>query len=154
MRRGTRGARPARRRRAAARRTAGPAALMRAAEGARRQAYAPYSRFPVGAAILLRDGRIVTGCNVENASYGLTVCAERNAVFKAVSQGDRDFVAIAVTAREGRGAPPCGSCRQVLHEFAPGVVVYWRNARGRIVRSPLHDLLPLPFDLAMLRGRR
>ena len=151
-------ARPAHaaRRRPAAKRRAAPdvVALMRAAESARRNSYAPYSRFPVGAAILLRDGRIVTGCNVENASYGLAVCAERNAVFKAVSAGERDFVAIAVTAREGRGAPPCGSCRQVLHEFAPEILVYWRDARGRIVRRKLGVLLALPFDLKMLRGKR
>ena len=151
-------ARPARaaRRRPAAKRRVAPdaAALMRAAERARRNAYAPYSRFPVGAAILLRDGRIVTGCNVENASYGLSVCAERNAVFKAVSAGESDFVAIAVTAREGRGAPPCGSCRQVLHEFAPDILVYWRDARGRTVRRKLGVLLALPFDLKMLRGKR
>ena len=127
---------------------------MRAADVARRRAYAPYSDFPVGAAILLSDGRVVTGCNVENASYGLAVCAERNAVFKAVSEGRRDFVAVAVTAREGRGAPPCGSCRQVLHEFAPDILVYWRDARGRIVRRKLGVLLAMPFDLKMLRGKR
>lgn len=148
-------ARSTRRRPAAARRTVPDgAALMKAADGARRRAYAPYSRFPVGAALLLRDGRIVTGCNVENASYGLAVCAERNAVFKAVSEGDRDFVAIAVTAREGRGAPPCGSCRQVLHEFAPDIRVYWRDARGRMVHRPLGVLLAMPFDLEMLKGKR
>lgn len=148
--------RPARAPRPAARRRAAPdgAALMRAADRARRRAYAPYSEFPVGAAILLRDGRIVTGCNVENASYGLAVCAERNAVFKAVSEGDRDFVAVAVTAREGRGAPPCGSCRQVLHEFAPDILVYWRDAHGRIVRRKLGVLLAMPFDLKMLKGKR
>jgi cytidine deaminase len=140
---------------ASARRRAAPegVALMAAADRARRRAYAPYSEFPVGAAILLRDGRIVTGCNVENASYGLAVCAERNAVFKAVSEGDRDFVAVAVTAREGRGAPPCGSCRQVLHEFAPDILVYWRDARRRIVRRKLGVLLAMPFDLKMLKGK-
>jgi cytidine deaminase len=149
-------ARPARAKRPAAARRPAPdgAALMRAADGARRRAYAPYSRFPVGAALLLRDGRVVTGCNVENASYGLAVCAERNAVFKAISDGDRDFVAIAVTAREGRGAPPCGSCRQVLHEFAPDILVYWRDARGRMVHRPLGVLLAMPFDLEMLKGKR
>jgi cytidine deaminase len=107
----------------------------------------------VGAAILLRDGRVVTACNVENASYGLAVCAERNAVFKAVSEGERDFVAVAVTAREGRGAPPCGSCRQVLHEFAPDILVLWRDARGRIVRRKLGVLLAMPFDMKMLKGK-
>jgi cytidine deaminase len=151
-----RAARSARARRPAARRPAAPdgAALMRAADRARRRAYAPYSDFQVGAAILLRDGRVVTGCNVENASYGLAVCAERNAVFKAVSEGDHDFVAVAVTAREGRGAPPCGSCRQVLHEFAPDILVYWRDARGRVVRRKLGVLLAMPFDMKMLKGKR
>ena len=128
-------------------------ALMAAADRARHHAYSPYSRFPVGAAILLRDGRVVTACNVENASYGLAVCAERNAVFKAVSEGERDFMAVAVTAREGRGAPPCGSCRQVLHEFAPDILVLWRDARGRIVRRKLGVLLAMPFDLKMLKGK-
>ena len=121
--------------------------LMREAERARRRAYAPYSAFPVGAALLLRDGRVIPGCNVENASYGLSVCAERNAVWKAVSEGELEFAAIAVTAREGHGAPPCGSCRQVLHEFAPRILVYWRNARGRIVKARLTALLAKPFDL-------
>jgi len=129
-----------------------PAALMREAERVRRRAYAPYSRFPVGAALLLADGRVVTGCNVENASYGLAVCAERNAVFQAVSEGERDFLAIAVTARAGHGAPPCGSCRQVLHEFAPRMMVYWRDAKGRIVSRRLTALLALPFVLEPRRG--
>ena len=113
---------------------------------ARKLAYAPYSKFPVGAALLTRDGRVIRACNVENASYGLSVCAERNAIWKAVSEGEREFAAIAITAREGRGAPPCGSCRQVLHEFAPDAWVYWRNARGGIVKRRLAALLPLAFD--------
>ena len=121
-------------------------ALVQAARAARERAYAPYSKFPVGAALLTADGRVIRGCNVENASYGLSVCAERNAIWKAVSQGDRTFTAIAITAREGRGAPPCGSCRQVLHEFAPDAWVYWRNARGAIVKRRLAALLPMAFD--------
>lgn len=121
-------------------------ALMAEAVKARREAYAPYSKFPVGAALLTADGRVIRGCNVENASYGLSVCAERNAIWKAVSQGDRTFTAIAITAREGRGAPPCGSCRQVLHEFAPDAWVYWRNAKGTIVKRRLAALLPMAFD--------
>jgi cytidine deaminase len=128
-------------------------ALMREAERARRRAYAPYSAFPVGAALRLRDGRIVHGCNVENASYGLTICAERNAMWKAVSEGERDFTAMAITAREGHGAPPCGACRQVLHEFAPNLIVFWRDGGGRIVRSRLAALLPKPFRLARRRSR-
>jgi len=130
-----------------------PKALMAEAVRARRLAYAPYSRFPVGAALLTKDGRVYHGCNVENASYGLAVCAERNAVWKAVSDGVTDFTAIAVTARDGRGAPPCGSCRQVLHEFAPNAWVYWRDARGRILKRRLHELLPNAFRLEELRRR-
>ncbi len=130
-----------------------PKALMAEAVRARRRAYAPYSRFPVGAALLTRDGRVYHGCNVENASYGLAICAERNAVWKAVSDGVTEFAAIAVTARDGRGAPPCGSCRQVLHEFAPNAWVYWRDARGRILKRRLHELLPSAFRLEDLGGR-
>ena len=129
-------------------------ALREVARAAMSRAYAPYSQYPVGVAALVDDGRTVSGCNVENASYGLAVCAERNAVFKAVSEGRRDFVAVAVTAREGRGAPPCGSCRQVLHEFAPDLLVYWRDASGHIKRRKLGVLLAMPFDLKQLRGRR
>jgi cytidine deaminase len=131
-----------------------PADLMLEADHARRRAYAPYSRFPVGAALLARDGTVVHGCNVENASYGLTVCAERNAMFQAVGRGMRDFVAIAITAREGRGAPPCGSCRQVLHEFAPHLRVIWRSARGRLMERRLQDLLPNAFVLRPAAGKR
>jgi cytidine deaminase len=128
-----------------------PKALMAEAVKARKRAYAPYSRFAVGAALLTKDGRVYHGCNIENASYGLTICAERNAVWKAVSEGVTEFAAIAVTARDGRGAPPCGSCRQVLHEFAPNSTVYWRDARGRILKRKLTELLPNAFNLADLR---
>ena len=122
-----------------------PRELMAEAERARARAYAPYSRFPVGAAVLTRGGQVVHGCNVENASYGLSVCAERNAIWKAVSEGLKDIVAIAITARQGHGAPPCGSCRQVLQEFAPNARVYWRDGRGRILGRKLSSLLPAPF---------
>ena len=118
---------------------------MAEAERARAQAYAPYSKFRVGAALLTRGGRIVHGCNVENASFGLSICAERNAVWKAVSEGERDFVAVAVTAGGAGGASPCGACRQVLHEFAPGLVVYWRDGSGRLKRDRIGDLLRKPF---------
>ena len=128
--------------------------LMREAERARRRSYSPYSRFSVGAALLLGDGKVVHGTNIENASYGLSVCAERNAVWRAVGEGRRDFVAIAVTAREGHGAPPCGSCRQVLHEFAPNAWVYWRDARGRIIRRRLSALLPKAFGHRDLRKKK
>jgi len=121
--------------------------LMGEAERARTEAYAPYSRFRVGAALLLSDGRVVRGCNVENASFGLSICAQRNAVWKAVSEGVREFVAVAVTAGRAGDASPCGACRQVLHEFAPGLTVYWRDARGRIVRRRLGALLEHAFTL-------
>jgi cytidine deaminase len=124
-----------------------PARLMAEAQRARHRAYAPYSRFAVGSALLASSGKIYLGANVENASFGLTTCAERAAVFKAVSEGEREFVAIAVTARDGHGAPPCGSCRQVLQEFSPKMWVYWRDGRGRILRWRLQDLLPNAFHL-------
>lgn len=129
-----------------------PQRLMAEAQRARHKAYAPYSRFAVGAALLTAGGRVFHGCNVENASFGLTTCAERTAVFNAVSEGEREFIAIAVTAREGYGAPPCGSCRQVLHEFAPSMWVYWRDGRGRVLKRRLKALLPSAFVLA--RGDR
>ena len=122
-----------------------PARLMQEAERALRTAHAPYSRFPVGAALLTAGGRIIVGCNVENASFGLSICAERNAVFRAVAEGEREFVAIAVTARRGHGASPCGACRQVLHEFAPRLWVHWWEGGGRIVKRRLDQLLANAF---------
>jgi cytidine deaminase len=115
------------------------------AEKARRAAYAPYSRFAVGAALLTKSGRVVLGCNVENSSFGLSCCAERTAVFKAVSEGEREFTAIAVTAGARRGAAPCGACRQVLYEFAPDLWVYFRGPRGAVVRRRLKALLADAF---------
>ena len=130
-----------------------PQALMHEAEAARASSYSPYSRFAVGAALLGRSGVIHHGCNVENASFGLTCCAERTALFKAVSAGEREFAAIAVTARAGHGAPPCGACRQVLAEFSPTMWVYWRDARDRILKKRLSALLPDQFDF-MDHGRK
>ena len=129
------------------------AALMREAQSARRRAHASYSRFAVGAALLTRNGRVIRGCNVENSSYGLAICAERVALFNAVSEGERDFVAIAVTGPPGRSAQPCGACRQVLHEFAPDLAVHFRGARGRIVTRRLDQLLPYAFDLERAKRR-
>ena len=125
----------------------------RARACARARAYAPYSKFAVGAALLTRDGRVVHGCNIENASFGLSICAERNAVWKALSEGESDFVAVAVTAGRAGGASPCGACRQVLHEFAPNAWVYWRDSRGHILKRKLTELLPSAFNLADLRKR-
>jgi cytidine deaminase len=127
---------------------------MAEAERALEHAYAPYSRFRVGAALLTRGGAVIRGCNVENASFGLSICAERNAVFRAVEEGERDFVAIAIVDAQGHGASPCGACRQVLHEFAPGLIVYWRDRRGRLVRKRLSALLAAPFDLVERPRRR
>jgi cytidine deaminase len=121
-------------------------ALLREADAARRAAYAPYSRFAVGAALLTASGRIVHGCNVENESLGLTICAERNAVGRAVASGERRFVAIAVSAGVRVSASPCGACRQVLHELAPEIRVIWRGRGGRIMNRRLTALLPHAFE--------
>ena len=126
--------------------------LLARAARARRAAYAPYSRFAVGAALLARDGRVFTGCNVENASYGLTVCAERVAVLKAVSEGVRDFTALAV-AGPRPAVTPCGACRQMLAEFAPDLRIYWRGAGGRVVGRSLRRLLPEAFGIGGRRRR-
>jgi cytidine deaminase len=134
----------ARRRRAPA---PGPvAALVALARDAREQAHAPYSKFKVGAALLCGSGEIVTGCNIENASYGLTLCAERVAVFKAVSEGFSDCDAIAVVAESPRPTAPCGPCRQILWEFCGDIWVHVARP-GRKARSyRMSELLPVPFD--------
>jgi homotetrameric cytidine deaminase len=126
------------------------AELLGAARTAMEQAYAPYSRFRVGAAVQASDGRVFTGCNVENASYGLTVCAERTAVVAAVAAGAREFAGIAVVA-SGPSVPyPCGACRQVLAEFCAPETPVW-VARADRIESPealtLGELLPKRFDL-------
>lgn len=122
--------------------------LIEAAGAARRRAYAPYSRFLVGAALLGKDGKVYVGCNVENASFGLTICAERVAVANAVAQGCREFAALAVVT-EGEDGPstPCGACRQVLAEFAPQMTVICADERGLRRLFALDDLLPDRFDL-------
>jgi cytidine deaminase len=121
--------------------------LLQAAREARAGAYAPYSRFPVGAAILTESGEVFTGCNVENASYGLALCAERVAVGKAVSEGSRRFRAIAVLGpQDDRPCYPCGSCRQVLFEFAPDLLVITAGSeQGGQELTPLRELLPRAF---------
>jgi cytidine deaminase len=114
---------------------------------ARKNAYAPYSRFKVGAAVLAASGQIYDGCNVENASYGLSICAERTAVAKAVSAGDRKIIAIAIAAGGRRPSPPCGMCRQVLSEFAdPSIPVRLVTERDKGETVRLEELLPRPFD--------
>ena len=120
------------------------AELIRRAEAVRRRAYAPYSNYPVGAALLGRSGKIYEGANVENAAYPTTMCAERNAVFRAVSDGERAFEAIAVVTENG-GAP-CGACRQVLSEFGSEVLVIIADTTGKIHHTtPLHELIPHAF---------
>ena len=120
--------------------------LARRARQARRRAHAPFSRFKVGAALRTRDGEVITGCNIENASYGLTLCAERVAVFKAVSDGRRGFDAIAVVVDAPEPAAPCGPCRQILWEFCGDVWVHMTNLRGKALTVRMSELLPYPFD--------
>ena len=126
--------------------TAGVADLVRLAREARLRAHAPFSKFKVGAALRTRGGEIVTGCNIENASYGPTLCAERVAVFKAVSEGLREFDAIAVVADAPRPTAPCGPCRQILWEFCGDIVVHMVDLAGRRRTMRMSELLPLPFD--------
>ena len=114
--------------------------LIALAAQARERAYAPYSQFAVGAALLAKSGRVYTACNVENVSYGLSVCAERAAVFKAVSEGEREFEAIAVVTETG--VTPCGACRQVLREFGEDLRVIVADASGRYRVFSLRELLP------------
>lgn len=120
--------------------------LVAAAREARERAVAPYSGFKVGAALETGDGLIVTGCNVENASYGLTVCAERVALFKALSDGHRTFVRMVVVAETEMPTTPCGACRQVLWEFAPDLEIIIANLITVTARHRLADLLPHPFS--------
>ncbi len=125
-------------------------ALLAAALGARRHAFAPYSKFQVGAALEDASGRIHTGCNVENATYGLTVCAERVAVFKAISEGVRQFRRVAVAADTGTLTPPCGACRQILWEFCGDVEILLVNLQGKTESYRLSELFPKPFDAGNL----
>ena len=126
--------------------------LIDAARAVRLNAFAPFSRFLVGAALETADGQIITGCNVENATYGLTVCAERVAVFKAISEGHRKFVRVAVVADTQAPTPPCGACRQILWEFGGDLEVILANLTTETGRHRLKDLLPLPFDARLLKA--
>lgn len=120
--------------------------LVQLAKEAMQNAYVPYSHFKVGAALLAKDGTVFQGCNIENASYGATNCAERTAVFKAVSEGYREFEKIAIVASSGDYAAPCGICRQVLFEFMPeGKVILDSEEKGRITYT-VRELLPFGFS--------
>ena len=124
--------------------------LIEAARRARAHAHATFSGFKVGAAIETADGSIIGGCNVENATYGLTICAERVAIFKALSEGHRAFTRIAIVADTPEPTPPCGACRQILWEFAGDLEVHLANLSELKGTYRLKDLLPLPFDARLL----
>ena len=121
------------------------AELMTAALAARENAHAPYSKFQVGAALEAEDGRVFTGCNIESSSYGLTVCAERVALFKAISEGVRSFRRIAIAADSPQLTPPCGACRQVLRDHCDDLELILCNSRGESRTVTLSDLFPDPF---------
>ena len=119
--------------------------LIRAANRAKLNAYAPYSKFYVGAAILTDDGKIFSGCNIENSSYGLTICAERTAIFSAIAQGISKFKAIAIVSNSSEVITPCGACRQVLFELAGDIDIIMSSNSKKIKIVRLKQLLPLPF---------
>lgn len=126
--------------------------LFEVATAARQRAYAPYSNFPVGAAILTEDGAIIPGCNVENSSYGLTICAERNAFARAVADGHKKAVAVAIVVDTPEPTPPCGMCRQTMAEFGESTLeVRSRNLQGKELATSLTDLLPHAFTKAWLK---
>ena len=125
--------------------------LLAAARSVRLNAHAEFSHFKVGAALETADGAIIPGCNIENATYGLTICAERVAMFKALSEGHRQFRRIAVVADTEAPTPPCGACRQVLWEFGGDLEVILANLKRETGRHQLSDLLPIPFDGRLLK---
>jgi cytidine deaminase len=124
--------------------------LISAARQARENAHAPFSDFRVGAALRAGSGRVYTGCNIENATLGLTCCAERVAIFKAMSEGERDFNAIAVVTDVDRLTPPCGACRQLIWEFCGDIPVLLANLQGKVEKETSAGLLPRQFDGSFL----
>ena len=125
--------------------------LIEAAMQARLQSVAPFSNFLVGAAVKTADGKVYTGCNIESASYGLTVCAERVAIWKALSEGERDFTDLVVVADTETLTPPCGTCRQIIWEFAKHATIILANLRGQREEVHILDLLPRAFDARFLK---
>lgn len=121
--------------------------LLVLADNAMNNAYAPYSKFKVGAALLCSDGTVFTGCNIENGSFGATNCAERTAIFKAVSEGYRNFIAIAIVSSGGGETYPCGICRQVMGEFSSDLRIILRNAANETVSYNFRDIMPNFFSL-------
>ena len=128
--------------------------LIEAAWEARDHSVAPFSNFRVGAAVRTDSGEVYTGCNVESASYGLTVCAERVAIWKALSEGERHFTALAVVADTETLTPPCGTCRQIIWEFARGARIVFANRKGDKEEFHIGDLLPRAFDARFLKGKK
>ncbi len=124
--------------------------LIDSAKNARLKAFAPYSNFAVGAALCTKDGKIYTGCNVESAVYGATVCAERIAIWKAVSEGENEFTEIAIIADTKELTPPCGICRQIIWEFCGDIPVTFSNLEGKSETLQMKDLLPRAFDKSFL----
>jgi cytidine deaminase len=127
--------------------------LIEAATAARLQSVAPFSNFLVGAALQTKAGKVYTGCNVESASYGLTVCAERVAIWKALSEGERDFTDLVVVADTESLTPPCGTCRQIIWEFAKHARIVLANLNGQSEEVSIKDLLPRAFDARFLKER-
>jgi cytidine deaminase len=127
--------------------------LIERARKSRECAYAPYSKFKVGAALLTKGGKVYTGANIENATFGLTVCAERVALFKAITDGEKKFVKIAVVADKDEPITPCGACRQVLSEFASDLKIICANLKGKTIRYSLRKLLPEAFVKDPAKGR-
>ena len=127
--------------------------LIEAAKRARLQSVAPFSNFQVGAAVKTADGKVYTGCNIESASYGLTVCAERVAIWKALSEGERQFAELAVVADTEALTPPCGTCRQIIWEFARGATIVFANLAGKTETFHIADLLPRAFDARFLKKK-
>lgn len=121
--------------------------LIEISANAQKYSYSPYSKFRVGAALLCSDGAVFTGCNIENSTFGATNCAERTAVFKAISEGHSDFKAIAITSSSGDLTYPCGICRQVLSEFSPEIKIILTDADKKIITYTLDELLPHSFKL-------
>ena len=126
--------------------------LVETAKTARLQSIAPFSNFLVGAAVKTEAGKVYTGCNVESASYGLTVCAERVAIWKALSEGERQFTELAVVADTETLTPPCGTCRQIIHEFCEDATIVLANLSGETETCTIDELLPRAFDARFLSG--
>ena len=126
--------------------------LIETAKAARLQSVAPFSKFLVGAAVKTKAGKVYTGCNIESASYGLTVCGERVAIWKALSEGEREFSELAIVADTESLTPPCGTCRQIIHEFCGNATVVLSNLRGETETCTIDELLPRAFDARFLSG--